>query len=44
MSLSILTLLKRDGSIEEVTLELLGKAKRFYNQEINVILISQNAF
>lgn len=42
MSLSILAFFKRDGNIEEVTLELLGKAKRFYNQEINIILISGN--
>ena len=42
MSLSILALFKRDGNIEEVTLELLGKAKRFYNNEINIILISGN--
>lgn len=42
MSLSILAFFKRDGNIEEVTLELLGKAKRFYNNEINIILISGN--
>ena len=38
MSLSILALRKRNNTIEEVALELINKAKRFYNDEINVIL------
>lgn len=38
MSLSILALRTRNNELETVALELLGKAKRFYNKEINVIL------
>jgi len=42
MSLSILALLKRNGELEEVSLELIGKAKRFYIGEINVIILTGN--
>lgn len=42
MSLSILALKKRNGELEEVALELIGKAKRFYNEEVNVILPTDN--
>ena len=38
MSLSILALRTRKNELEEVALELIGKAKRFYNGEVNVIL------
>ena len=38
MSLAILALKKRNNDIEEVSLELISKAKRFYNKEICVIL------
>ena len=34
MSLSILALRTRNNKLETVALELLGKAKRFYNKEI----------
>ena len=38
MSLSIIALRTRENKLETVTLELIGKAKRFYSKEINVIL------
>jgi len=38
MSLTVLALLNRNGSLESVALELIDKAKKFYNNEINVIL------
>lgn len=38
MSLSILALRTRENQLEEVTLELICKAKQFYNNEINIIL------
>jgi len=38
MSLSVLALKKRDNELEKVVFELVGKAKRFYDGEINIIL------
>ncbi len=38
MTLSIIALRSRNNKLEKVALELLGKAKRFYNEEINVIV------
>ena len=38
MSLSIVALRTRKNRLEDVSIELLGKAKRFYNAEVNVIL------
>ena len=38
MSLVVLALKKRNNELENVVLELLSKAKRFYDGEINVIL------
>ncbi len=38
MSLSILALRTRNNNLESVVAELIGKAKRFYDKEINVIL------
>lgn len=43
MSLSILALRTRENKLEEVTLELLGKAKTFYKEEINIILPTGNS-
>ena len=38
MTLSILALRTRDNKLEDVAIELIGKAKRFYPNEVNVIL------
>ena len=38
MTLSILALRTRANKLEEVAIELIGKAKRFYQGEVNVIL------
>lgn len=38
MSLSILALRTRNNKLENVALELIGKAKQFYDKEINIIL------